>query len=171
MVRRHLPGSGALASAGEHVRFAPVARTAWHSHGLGQTLYIVEGIALIQSRGGEILEARPGDVIYTPPGEAHWHGAASDHCGYSPTYCRICESTASPIESTGVSDTVVPTTARSEGRTTAPGVPPTPRPTLAPGPHRCDATRDPRHLRTTASDCARLVSCTINRRLLPPLPR
>ncbi|MDQ0604777.1 quercetin dioxygenase-like cupin family protein [Streptomyces canus] len=61
------------------VRFAPGARTAWHSHGLGQTLYVVEGIALIQSRGGEILEARPGDVIWTPPGEEHWHGAAPDH--------------------------------------------------------------------------------------------
>ncbi|MBR7833409.1 cupin domain-containing protein [Actinospica durhamensis] len=58
------------------VKFAPGARTAWHSHGLGQTLYIVEGIALIQSRGGEILEAHPGDVIWTPPGEEHWHGAA-----------------------------------------------------------------------------------------------
>ncbi|MGW3976287.1 (R)-mandelonitrile lyase [Streptomyces mirabilis] len=61
------------------VRFAPGARTAWHSHGLGQTLHIVEGIALIQSRGGHILEARPGDIVYTPPGEAHWHGAAPDH--------------------------------------------------------------------------------------------
>ena len=60
------------------VKFAPGARTAWHSHGLGQTLYIVEGIALIQSRGGEIVEARPGDIIYTPPGEEHWHGAAPD---------------------------------------------------------------------------------------------
>jgi quercetin dioxygenase-like cupin family protein len=49
------------------VKFAPGARTASHSHGLGQTLYIVEGIALIQSRGGVIIEARPGDVIYTPP--------------------------------------------------------------------------------------------------------
>ena len=58
------------------VKFAPGARTAWHSHGLGQTLYIVEGIALIQSRGGEILEAHPGDIIWTPPGEEHWHGAA-----------------------------------------------------------------------------------------------
>ncbi|CAM5257123.1 hypothetical protein GCM10010345_92300 [Streptomyces canarius] len=45
------------------VSFTPGARTAWHSHGLGRTLYIVEGIALIQSRGGGILEARPGDVI------------------------------------------------------------------------------------------------------------
>ncbi|MFJ1967418.1 cupin domain-containing protein [Streptomyces sp. NPDC087903] len=61
------------------VHFAPGARTAWHSHGLGQTLYIVEGIALIQSRGGTILEAQPGDVIWTPPGEEHWHGAAPDH--------------------------------------------------------------------------------------------
>ncbi|GAA3906002.1 (R)-mandelonitrile lyase [Streptomyces lannensis] len=61
------------------VHFAPGARTAWHSHELGQTLYIVEGIALIQSRGGEILEAHPGDVIWTPPGEEHWHGAAPDH--------------------------------------------------------------------------------------------
>lgn len=61
------------------VRFAPGARTAWHSHGLGQTLYVVEGIALIQSRGGEILEARAGDVVWTPPGEEHWHGAAPDH--------------------------------------------------------------------------------------------
>jgi len=58
------------------VKFAPGARTAWHAHGLGQTLYIVEGIALIQSRGGDLIEARPGDIIYTPPGEEHWHGAA-----------------------------------------------------------------------------------------------
>ncbi|MEV4970691.1 (R)-mandelonitrile lyase [Streptomyces scopuliridis] len=61
------------------VHVAPGARTAWHSHGLGQTLYIVEGIALIQSRGGEIIEAHPGDVIRTPAGEEHWHGAAPDH--------------------------------------------------------------------------------------------
>ncbi|MFD6288595.1 cupin domain-containing protein [Streptomyces sp. NPDC060205] len=60
------------------VRFAPGARTAWHSHGLGQTLYVVEGIALIQARGGDIIEARPGDVIFTPAGEEHWHGAAPD---------------------------------------------------------------------------------------------
>ena len=60
------------------VKFAPGARTAWHSHGLGQTLYIVEGVALVQSRGGEIVEAYPGDIIYTPPGEEHWHGAAPE---------------------------------------------------------------------------------------------
>lgn len=61
------------------VKFAPGARTAWHSHGLGQTLLIVEGIALIQSRGQDLIEAHPGDVIWTPPGEEHWHGAAPDH--------------------------------------------------------------------------------------------
>ncbi|MFI6374418.1 cupin domain-containing protein [Streptomyces sp. NPDC050546] len=60
------------------VRFTPGARTAWHSHALGQTLYIVEGIALVQSRGCDIVEAHPGDVIHTPPGEEHWHGAAPD---------------------------------------------------------------------------------------------
>jgi quercetin dioxygenase-like cupin family protein len=51
------------------VKFTPGARTAWHAHGLGQTLYIVEGIALIQSRGGDLAEAYPGDIIYTPPAE------------------------------------------------------------------------------------------------------
>ncbi|MFD7476136.1 cupin domain-containing protein [Streptomyces sp. NPDC059837] len=60
------------------VRFTPGARTAWHSHALGQTLHIVEGIALVQSRGGDIVEAHPGDVIHTPPGEEHWHAAAPD---------------------------------------------------------------------------------------------
>lgn len=60
------------------VRFAPGARTAWHSHAVGQTLYIMEGVALVQARGGDIVEAHPGDVLHTPPGEAHWHGAAGD---------------------------------------------------------------------------------------------
>ncbi|MCW2948222.1 MAG: transcriptional regulator [Actinoallomurus sp.] len=61
------------------VRFAPCARTAWHSHAVGQTLHVTEGVGLIQSRGGEITEIRPGETIYTPPGEWHWHGAAPDH--------------------------------------------------------------------------------------------
>lgn len=61
------------------VHFAPGARTAWHSHGIGQALYIVEGIALVQSRGDKILEVHPGQVIWTPPGEEHWHGAVPDH--------------------------------------------------------------------------------------------
>jgi quercetin dioxygenase-like cupin family protein len=60
------------------VRFAPGARTAWHAHPGGQTLYVSEGYGVVQSSGGEIVEIRPGDVIYTPPGEWHWHGAAPD---------------------------------------------------------------------------------------------
>jgi quercetin dioxygenase-like cupin family protein len=61
------------------VRFAPGARNAWHSHALGQTLHVTEGIGLIQSRGEQVTEIRPGDTIYTPPGEWHWHGAAPGH--------------------------------------------------------------------------------------------
>jgi quercetin dioxygenase-like cupin family protein len=61
------------------VRFTPAARTAWHSHAIGQTLYVTEGRGLVQSRGGDIAEIRPGDVIYTPADEWHWHGAAPDH--------------------------------------------------------------------------------------------
>ena len=61
------------------VRFSPGARTAWHSHNLGQTLFVTEGRGLVQSRGDRIVEVRPGDVISTPDGEEHWHGAAPDH--------------------------------------------------------------------------------------------
>ncbi len=61
------------------VRFSPSARTAWHSHAVGQTLYVTEGRGLVQSRGGDITEIRPGDTIRTPPGEWHWHGAAPGH--------------------------------------------------------------------------------------------
>ncbi|GHF05246.1 cupin [Streptomyces spiralis] len=76
MIHRGQEPSKARANA---VHFALGARTAWHYHGLGQTLCIVEGLALVQSRGGKILEGHPGDVIWTPPGEEHWHGAAPDH--------------------------------------------------------------------------------------------
>jgi quercetin dioxygenase-like cupin family protein len=58
-----------------HVRFAPGARTAWHSHPKGQTLYVTDGIGLVSRRGGEPVEIRPGDVVYIEPGEEHWHGA------------------------------------------------------------------------------------------------
>ena len=61
------------------VRFTPGAHTAWHSHALGQHLYVTDGAGLVQSRGGDIVEIRPGDVVYTPPDEWHWHGAAPDH--------------------------------------------------------------------------------------------
>jgi quercetin dioxygenase-like cupin family protein len=57
-----------------HVRFAPGARTAWHTHPKGQTLYVTDGIGLVATREG-IREIRPGDVVYIEPHEEHWHGA------------------------------------------------------------------------------------------------
>jgi len=61
------------------VHFLPGARTAWHSHSLGQTLFVTEGRGLVQSRGDRIVDIRAGDVVFTPNGEEHWHGAAPDH--------------------------------------------------------------------------------------------
>ena len=58
-----------------HVRFAPGARTAWHRHPRGQTLYVTDGIGYVATRGGEVQENRPGDVVYIEPDEEHWHGA------------------------------------------------------------------------------------------------
>ena len=58
------------------VAFEPGARTAWHTHPLGQTLYVIQGIGRVQAKGGPIREIRPGDVVWIPPGEKHWHGAA-----------------------------------------------------------------------------------------------
>ena len=60
------------------VHFAPGARTAWHSHVLGQTLFVIEGVGLVQSRDGEITKMRAGDVIHTPADEWHWHGATGE---------------------------------------------------------------------------------------------
>jgi quercetin dioxygenase-like cupin family protein len=61
------------------VHFAPGARTAWHSHSRGQTLYVTEGEGLVQSRGEPVVTIRPGDVTHTPADEWHWHGATPDH--------------------------------------------------------------------------------------------
>jgi quercetin dioxygenase-like cupin family protein len=59
-----------------NVTFEPGARTAWHSHPLGQTLIVTAGNGRVQSWGGKIEEIRPGDVVWSTPGEKHWHGAA-----------------------------------------------------------------------------------------------
>jgi len=59
------------------VRFTPGARTAWHSHAVGQTLHVTDGIGLVQTRDGTVIRVRPGDTVHSPPGEEHWHGAAS----------------------------------------------------------------------------------------------
>lgn len=61
------------------VHFTPGARTAWHSHALGQYLHVVEGVGIVQERDDEIHVLRPGATIYTAPGVWHWHGAAADH--------------------------------------------------------------------------------------------
>ena len=58
------------------VTFEPGARTAWHTHPLGQTLYVISGNGRVQSFGGPVREIRAGDVVWIPPGEKHWHGAA-----------------------------------------------------------------------------------------------
>jgi quercetin dioxygenase-like cupin family protein len=63
--------------AGASVTFEPGARTAWHSHPLGQTLIVTAGAGLAQRWGGSIKEIRPGDVIWFPPAEKHWHGASA----------------------------------------------------------------------------------------------
>ena len=58
------------------VRFAPGARTAWHSHARGQYLRVTQGVARFGARDGTIIEVHPGQTLYTPPGEEHWHAAA-----------------------------------------------------------------------------------------------
>ena len=58
------------------VSFEPGARTNWHTHPLGQTLYVISGVGRIQAKGGPIREIRPGDTVWIPPNELHWHGAS-----------------------------------------------------------------------------------------------
>ncbi len=63
-------------ASGSSVTFEPGARTVWHTHPLGQTLSVTEGLGRVQRWGGPIEEIHPGDVIWFEPGEKHWHGAA-----------------------------------------------------------------------------------------------
>jgi quercetin dioxygenase-like cupin family protein len=69
-------GSSRLQESSVH--FTPGARTAWHTHPNGQTIYVTEGVGLCQRRGGPIEVIRPGDRVFFEPGEDHWHGAASN---------------------------------------------------------------------------------------------
>jgi quercetin dioxygenase-like cupin family protein len=69
------PSKGSRLSASS-VHFTPGARTAWHTHPYGQTIWVTEGIGLCQRRGGSIEVIRPGDRVFFEPGEEHWHGAA-----------------------------------------------------------------------------------------------
>jgi quercetin dioxygenase-like cupin family protein len=63
---------------GANVTFEPGARTAWHTHPLGQALIVTAGHGFVQSWGGPVEPIHPGDVVSSPPGEKHWHGAAPD---------------------------------------------------------------------------------------------
>ena len=71
------PGGGARVSAST-VHFTPGARTHWHTHPRGQTIYVTEGVGLAQRRGGPPEVIRPGDRVFFEPGEDHWHGATTD---------------------------------------------------------------------------------------------
>ena len=61
-----------------NVSFSPGARTAWHSHPVGQVLYVVSGVGRVQLEGEPVQELRPGDTALIPPNTRHWHGASSD---------------------------------------------------------------------------------------------
>lgn len=68
------PSTGSRLSA-SNVHFTPGARTAWHTHPNGQTIFVTEGVGLCQRRGGPVEVIRPGDRVFFEPGEEHWHGA------------------------------------------------------------------------------------------------
>src|ERR1700745_90383 len=68
--------AGSFQVASAHVHFAPGARTAWHTHPRGQTIWVNDGVGLCQGRGGPVEVIRPGDRVFFEPGEDHWHGAA-----------------------------------------------------------------------------------------------
>lgn len=69
-------GSDPARISGATVTFEPGARTAWHTHPLGQTLIVTAGVGLVQEWGGSVQEIRPGDIVWIPPGVKHWHGAS-----------------------------------------------------------------------------------------------
>lgn len=70
--------SGSSRVAAANVHFTPGARTAWHTHPNGQTIWVTEGAGLCQRRGGPVEVIRPGDRVFFEPGENHWHGAAAN---------------------------------------------------------------------------------------------
>ena len=70
--------SGSSHLSASSVHFTPGARTAWHTHPNGQTLYVLEGVGLCQRRGGAVEVIRAGDRVFFEPGEEHWHGAAAN---------------------------------------------------------------------------------------------
>ena len=87
-VRIDTPFSGSGNLSGATVTFEPGARTAWHTHPLGQTLRVTSGLGRAQREGGPVEEIHPGDIVWFEPGEKHWHGAAP-HCAM--THVAIAE--------------------------------------------------------------------------------
>ncbi|NUU06175.1 cupin domain-containing protein [Leifsonia sp. C5G2] len=79
------------------VRFAPSARTAWHSHARGQYLRVTAGVARFGDRDGNIIEVHPGQTLYTPPGQDHWHAAAP---GCFMEHIAMLESADEPADTT-----------------------------------------------------------------------
>ncbi len=74
MIKSPTPPSRLVAAL---VRFTPGARTNWHSHALGQTLHVTEGVGYVVNRDGQVITMRAGDTVWTPPGEEHWHGGTA----------------------------------------------------------------------------------------------
>lgn len=72
----HFRGDAPARMSGATVTFAPGARTAWHTHPLGQTLFIISGRGRVQKEGGPVEEVVPGDLVWIPPNVRHWHGAS-----------------------------------------------------------------------------------------------
>ena len=76
-VRVDAPFKGSGALSGATVTFEPGARTAWHTHPLGQTIIITAGLGLVQRQGGSVEQVRPGDIVFFESEEKHWHGASA----------------------------------------------------------------------------------------------
>ncbi|MEV7043432.1 cupin domain-containing protein [Amycolatopsis sp. NPDC051061] len=77
MIKTPEPPSRLVASL---VRFTPGARTNWHSHAVGQTLHVTDGVGLVVNRDGQVIRMRAGETVWTPPGEEHWHGGTDTTC-------------------------------------------------------------------------------------------
>ena len=89
------PGEGsALGAAAVH--FTPGARTAWHTHPLGQTIWVTEGVGLCQREGGPVEVIRPGDRVFFDPGENHWHGAAATRL-MTHVAMQLADETGNPV--------------------------------------------------------------------------
>src|SRR5579884_8806 len=111
------PGDGSRISASS-VHFTPGARTAWHTHPQGQTIYVTEGLGLAQKRGGPIEAIGPGDRVFFEPGEDHWHGATPDRFM---THTAMLE-----VDEQGISATWGPHVTDDEYRSAAVTAPPWP---------------------------------------------